>query len=221
MRKMKMFAATVAAAAVLMAGCGQEAVQETVGTEAAQESSETIVIEGTSDPVEEAGIEETEAKETTAEETAAKETEAKETAAEETTAAGKNADEKAAAGEQADGKSAGTYKDNFEVDSAAAADFAGQIQKAVAEKDLEGLADLTAFPVYVGLPDVGGVETREDFLALGADAVFAQELVDAVSAADTANLAPSMAGFVLSDGGTANIVFGVRDGQLAVTGINY
>lgn len=206
MRKMKMFAAAVAAAAVLMAGCGQEAVQETVGTEAVQESSETIVIEGTSDPVEEAGIEETEAKET---------------AAEETTAAGKNADEKAAAGEQADGKSAGTYKDNFEVDSAAAADFAGQIQKAVAEKDLEGLADLTAFPVYVGLPDVGGVETREDFLALGADAVFAQELVDAVSAADTANLAPSMAGFVLSDGGTANIVFGVRDGQLAVTGINY
>ena len=206
MRKMKMFAAAVAAAAVLMAGCGQEAVQETVGTEAVQESSETIVIEGMSDPVEEAGIEETEAKET---------------AAEETTAAGKNADEKAAAGEQADGKSAGTYKDNFEVDSAAAADFAGQIQKAVAEKDLEGLADLTAFPVYVGLPDVGGVETREDFLALGADAVFAQELVDAVSAADTANLAPSMAGFVLSDGGTANIVFGVRDGQLAVTGINY
>ena len=206
MRKMKMFAAAVAAAAVLMAGCGQEAVQETVGTEAVQESSETIVIEGTSDPVEEAGIEETEAKET---------------AAEETTAAGKNADEKAAAGEQADGKSAGTYKDNFEVDSAAAADFAGQIQKAVAEKDLEGLADLTAFPVYVGLPDVGGVETREDFLALGAVAVFAQELVDAVSAADTANLAPSMAGFVLSDGGTANIVFGVRDGQLAVTGINY
>lgn len=206
MRKMKMFAAAVAAAAVLMAGCGQEAVQETVGTEAVQESSETIVIEGTSDPVEEAGIEETEAKET---------------AAEETTAAGKNADEKAAAGEQADGKSAGTYKDNFEVDSAAAADFAGQIQKAVAEKDLEGLADLTAFPVYVGLPDVGGVETREDFLALGADAVFAQELVDAVSAADTADLTPSMAGFVLSDGGTANIVFGVRDGQLAVTGINY
>ena len=137
------------------------------------------------------------------------------------TAAGKNADEKAAAGEQADGKSAGTYKDNFEVDSAAAADFAGQIQKAMAEKDLEGLADLTAFPVYVGLPDVGGVETREDFLALGADAVFAQELVDAVSAADTADLTPSMAGFVLSDGGTANIVFGVRDGQLAVTGINY
>ena len=117
MRKMKMFAAAVAAAAVLMAGCGQEAVQETVGTEAVQESSETIVIEGTSDPVEEAGIEETEAKETTAEETAA---------------AGKNADEKAAAGEQADGKSAGTYKDNFEVDSAAAADFAPPPQKAVA-----------------------------------------------------------------------------------------
>lgn len=32
---------------------------------------------------------------------------------------------------------------------------------------------------------------------------------------------PSMAGFSISDGGPANINFGVRDGVLAVNGINY
>ena len=39
--------------------------------------------------------------------------------------------------------------------------------------------------------------------------------------ADTDNLQPSMAGFVISDGGTAGINFGVADGVLAITGINY
>ena len=116
-----------------------------------------------------------------------------------------------------------TYEDNFAVDSKAAAAFAEKIKEAVAAKDLEALADLTSFPVYVGLPDIdGGVETREDFLALGADSVFTQELMDAVAAADDSSLQPSMAGFVLSnESGRPNIIFGVADGKLAVTGINY
>jgi len=50
------------------------------------------------------------------------------------------------------------------------------------------------FPVYVGLPDAGVVETREDFL---------------------------MAGFLISDGRIASINFGVVDGVLAINGINY
>ena len=107
------------------------------------------------------------------------------------------------------------------MDSAAAADFAGKIQAAVADKDLEGLADLIAFPVYVGLPDVGGVESRDEFIALGADQIFTSELMASVAAADTGALSPSMAGFVLSDGGKANIIFGVTDGALTITGINY
>ena len=39
--------------------------------------------------------------------------------------------------------------------------------------------------------------------------------------ADIDNLQPSRAGFSLSDGGTANINFGVVNGVLAITGINY
>ena len=114
------------------------------------------------------------------------------------------------------------YKDNFDVDSAAAQAFAEKVQAAVADRDLEALADLTAFPVYVGLPEVdGGVESREEFLNLGADQVFTPELVASVAAADLSDLSPSMAGFVLSDGGSANIIFGVSDGVLAIKGINY
>lgn len=117
---------------------------------------------------------------------------------------------------------AGGYEDNFSVDQAAAGDFARQIQDAVADKDLEKLADLTAFPVYVGLPESdGAVESREEFIALGADKVFTPELTASVAAADPDSLSPSMAGFVLSDGSSANIIFSVRDGKLAVSGINY
>lgn len=114
-----------------------------------------------------------------------------------------------------------TYADNFAVDTAAAEKFAQKVKDAAAAKDLEGLAELTAFPVYVGLPGVGGVETREDFLKLGAEAVFTQELMEAVAASDIDNLQPSRAGFAISNGTTANIIFGVRDGILAISGINY
>lgn len=123
---------------------------------------------------------------------------------------------------EAQTEAAGGYEDNFAVDSAAAADFARQIQAAVSEQDLEKLADLTAFPVYMDLPDGGkGITSREEFLELGADQIFTKELMDSVAAADVDALTPSMAGFVLSDGGTANIIFAVSDGALTVVGINY
>ena len=113
------------------------------------------------------------------------------------------------------------YEDNFAVDSKAAKEFAEKVKAAAANKDLEALADLTAFPVYVGLPDAGVVETKEDFLNLGAEAVFTDELLESVEKADIENFQPSMAGFSISDGGTANINFGVADGKLAINGINY
>ena len=114
-----------------------------------------------------------------------------------------------------------TYEDNFAVDSEAAKEFAGKVKAAAGKKDLEALAELTAFPVYVGLPDVDVVETREDFLKLGAETIFTEGLLQSVEQADIDNLQPSMAGFSISDGGTANINFGVVDGALAINGINY
>ena len=103
----------------------------------------------------------------------------------------------------------------------AAKEFAGKVKEAAANKDLEALAALTAFPVYVGLPDAGVVETREDFIKLGAENVFTEELLQSVEMADIENLQPSMAGFSVSDERIAGINFGVADGALAINGINY
>ncbi len=118
-------------------------------------------------------------------------------------------------------QTSGGYEDNFAVDSEAAKAFAEKVKDATAQKDLDALAELTAFPVYVGLPGVDVVETKEDFLKLGADAVFTDNLLESVEKADIDNFQPSMAGFSISDGGTANINFGVADGVLAINGINY
>lgn len=113
------------------------------------------------------------------------------------------------------------YEDNFAVDSKAAKEFAEKVKVAAANKDLEALADITAFPVYIGLPDVGIVETKEDFLKLGAETVFTEDLLKSVETAEIEDFQPSMAGFSISDGGTCNINFGVVDGILAINGINY
>lgn len=113
------------------------------------------------------------------------------------------------------------YEDNFAVDNAAAKAFAQKVKDAAARKDLEALAELTAFPVYVGLPDVNVVETKEDFLKLGAETVFTEELLKSVEMADIENWQPSMAGFSICGSGNANINFGVVDGVLAINGINY
>ncbi|MCI8418823.1 MAG: DUF3298 domain-containing protein [Lachnospiraceae bacterium] len=113
------------------------------------------------------------------------------------------------------------YQDNFQVDAKTAEEFAGKIKEAVAHKDLEALMEFMAFPVYVGLPEVGTVETQEELLEIGAEALFTEGLLSAVEGADIKDLPPSMAGFSISDGGTANINFGVVDGVLAINGINY
>ncbi len=113
------------------------------------------------------------------------------------------------------------YEDNFAVDSKAAKEFAEKVKDATAQKDLEALAEMSAFPVYVGLPDVGLVETKENFLKLGAETVFTEELLESIEKADIENFQPSMAGFPISDGRIASINFGVVDGALAVNAINY
>ncbi len=196
MKKMKVLAAVIVMG-ILAAGCGQSAEQETMPMESIQEaeSQETETIE----------IEVSEPEETEAQSEAQAE---------------KEQTEETQAGESEDAPE--WYEDNFAVDSAAAAEFAGKIKTAVAEKNLKKLADLIAFPVYVGFKDGGTpVESREDFLALGEDKIFTQELVDSVAAADENALSPSMAGFVLSDGSKANIIFGVSEGALTIVGINY
>lgn len=193
MKRWTMFAAA-GAAAVLLAGCkGETKTPQEPVTEETQETEETQQPE----------------------ETLEKEEDSQESAKEPEGSAGEQAE-----GEAEDQK---LYEDNFAVDNEAVVAYAQKIKEAVAAADLEALADLTGFPVYVGFPEEGlVVETREDFIALGGDRVFTQDLMDSVAAADENALSPSMAGFSLSDGvGKANVNFGVQDGKLAINGINY
>lgn len=114
------------------------------------------------------------------------------------------------------------YKDNFDVDEKAAAEFGRMIKEAVAQKDVEMLAGLTDFPVYVGLSGGMVVETKDDFIALDVEELLSDEMVSSMAAADENTLSPSMAGFTLHGGnGMPSITFGVRDGHLAISGINY
>ena len=112
--------------------------------------------------------------------------------------------------------------DNFDVDQEEVSAFAEQIKEAVAAKDLEALADLTAFPVYVGVSENGVVESRDEFLELGADAVITPELQEAVAGTDAEALSASMAGFtMMTEGVSGSITFGMTESGLAITGINY
>ena len=114
--------------------------------------------------------------------------------------------------------------DNFDADMGEAAEFAALIKEAVAEKDLGKLAELTGFPVYVGLDEIGVVETKEAFLALDPDEVFSEGMQSSIEKADVEDLAASMAGFTLMDydaEGSASITFGVVNGGFEITGINY
>lgn len=145
-----------------------------------------------------------------------------------TQAAADAAETEAAAGSEAASSSTGEtqasggYADNFAVDSEAAAAFGTQIKDAVAAQDIEALADLASFPLYVGFTDESvNVTSREEFVALGAERIFTPELVDSVGNADVNGLSPSMAGFALSSNDGPNIIFSVVNGALAIQGINY
>ena len=119
----------------------------------------------------------------------------------------------------ADAANGTSYEDNFAVSTAA---FAKKIQDAVAAEDLNALADLVNYPVYVALGDGSVIETREDLIALGADKIFTPELKDSMANADLSELSPSMAGFTLySTGDGPNITFNVQNGVLGISGINY
>ena len=125
-------------------------------------------------------------------------------------------------GEDSPEEEAPQYTDNFSVDAAAVADFAEQIQAAMANRDLEALADLAAYPLYVGFAEGGeSVESREDFLALGAERIFSEEMLSEIAGADTEGLEASMAGFSLTTNGRPNVIFGASGGRLAIVGMNY
>lgn len=115
-----------------------------------------------------------------------------------------------------------TYEDNFAVDADAAAAFADKIKAAVADQDMEALADLAFFPMYIGFTDGGeSVDSREAFIELGEGRVFTNAMMESMAGASTDNLSASRAGFALSKDGRPNVIFGVVEGKLYITGMNF
>lgn len=99
-------------------------------------------------------------------------------------------------------------------------DFANRIKDAVADSDLEGLAGLCGYPLYVS--DASGegreIESRDEFLALGPDAVFTDGMKKAIAAVDESELEEYGAGVMMGENGT--IIFNNIDGQMVITAIN-
>lgn len=98
-------------------------------------------------------------------------------------------------------------------DSAA---FAEQIKTAMADRDMEALAALCAYPLAVN-GEV--VESKEAFLELNSDDIFTEERCAVIDAADISSLEETMAGVIMGDA-TPNIIFKSVDGKLGITGIN-
>lgn len=149
--------------------------------------------------------EETVQEETVQEETVQEETVQQETAGVEET---ENSDEDALSEEEL----AGLYHA-----------FGESLQAVVSEKSMEDMAELLGYPCYVGIDDGVVVENEEEFMALDADKVFTDDLVNAVENADLDAIEVSEAGFVVGDpAGKPNVTIGLdSSGKIGITGINY
>ena len=98
--------------------------------------------------------------------------------------------------------------------------FAEKAQKAVADKDMEALAGLCAYPVYVSLGEGQGEEIADEaaFLKMDADKIFTESLLKEIADTDVDTLEQFGAGVIM--GGENSIIFNNVDGQAAITGIN-
>lgn len=205
---------------LLFTGCGKGAEQQTDSRESGSDAGWEIS-RGSEETEQSTGREESPSGEDGKESSMAA---SGEDAAQQTEASGESAGASAEASEAPEEsvKLRDDYRDNFDVDEKEAAEFGRMIKEAVAQRDVEGLADLTGFPVYVGLADGIVVETRDAFIALDVEELLPEDMITSMAAADENSLSPSMAGFNLcGSDGAPSITFGVRDGSLAVSGINY
>lgn len=98
--------------------------------------------------------------------------------------------------------------------------FAEKVQKAVADKDMEALAGLCAYPVYVSLGEGQGEEIADEaaFLKMDAGQIFTESLLKEIADTDVDTLEQFGAGVIMGE--ENSIIFNNVDGQAAITGIN-
>ena len=98
--------------------------------------------------------------------------------------------------------------------------FAEKVQKAVADKDMEALAGLCAYSVYVSLGEGQGEEIADEaaFLKMDAGQIFTESLLKEIADTDVDTLEQFGAGVIMGE--ENSIIFNNVDGQAAITGIN-
>ena len=98
--------------------------------------------------------------------------------------------------------------------------FAEKVQKAVADKDMEALAGLCVYPVYVSLGEGQGEEIADEsaFLKMDAGQIFTESLLKEIADTDVDTMEQFGAGVIMGE--ENSIIFNNVDGQAAITGIN-
>lgn len=146
---------------------------------------------------------------------------AQEETSEEETSAQEEAPEEEAATAQEGEVSEGQEEEILETECRG---FAKSLQESIGDRNMEDIAVLMSYPCYIGYGDGTDttVETEEDFLALDAEKVFSDELVEAVKNADVDSIEMVAAGLVVGDeSGKPNVTFGLGgDETVGIIGIN-
>ena len=101
--------------------------------------------------------------------------------------------------------------------------FARSLQSIIANKNMNDLAELLVYPSYIGIDDGIVVNNRTEFMALDADKVFTDALIEAVKTADVSSTELTKAGFIVGDpSGKPAVTFGLdKEGSIGITAINY
>ena len=214
MKKKILTAMVVCTVALAAAGCSSNG-QETAAAETTAAETTAAEQETESGEAAEGGSE-----------AAAQEAEETEETEKETKVDLSNVDPQEALGPGAVEESEGTALEenqNFEdLESSDYQGFAEEVVGAITSKDMNALAELMHYPVYISFvkENDGVVNDKESFLALDPEMVFDSALIEAVEAADLTTLEPSMAGVVIGEE-TPNVIINSSEGQLGIVGMNY
>lgn len=101
--------------------------------------------------------------------------------------------------------------------------LADEVKTAVANKDLEALADLIAYPIGIVSPDGEGIEVanKEEFLKLKEEDIFSDRLLRVIADVDTSDMDTDKDDLAIMGKGTINIALGLtEEGSMKVVAIS-
>ena len=101
--------------------------------------------------------------------------------------------------------------------------LADQVKKAVADQDLEAMADLVAYPIGIVSPDGEGIEiaNKDEFLKLKPEDIFTDRLRNVIRDIDTSKMETDKDDLATMGEGTIHIALGMtEEGNLKVVAIS-